>query len=299
MHTLNLANPKKSDIAFLISKYPDGQQDLRLLNFLQSNETTLSFGDLNGSDIIIKSRFNSIADFNLIKCAVACLRRLKVGKINLYVPYLLSARADRKFVDGGCCYLVDVIAPDIKSMGFDSVNVFDVHSDVSPACIPNLENTSVLPALTKLALLEINSNNSVHCHVISPDSGASKRTFATCKEISGWSFDIVECAKHRDMVTGEILETIVPVPDLNGEDCIIMDDICSKGGTFIGRNGVGGIVRKLKEKNAGDVYLVVTHFEGTADLQAMKDAGIKRVFTTNSIGNFETPDGFIKQLNVF
>ena len=106
-------------------------------------------------------------------------------------------------------------------------------------------------------------------------------------------FDVIECAKHRDLVSGAILETIVPVSDLGGEDEVIIDDICSKGGTFI------GISNKLTEKNGGDKYLVVTHFEGTADLEKLKAAGIKRIYTTNSVGNFETPDGFIKQIDVF
>ena len=313
MLNLNLANPKNTDIAFMISRYPDGQQDMRLLDKKEQQElinkgelspntmkeTELSFDDFKGANIVIKSRFNSVADSNLFECAVACLRRLKANKISLYIPYLLGARADRKFVKGGCSYLVDNVAPKINMLGFDDVFVLDVHSEVSPACIPNLVNTSVLPKLTKLAIEEIKKQGKTHCHFISPDSGASKRSFETCKdlvvEFSDLAdfFDLIECAKHRDMVSGKILETVVPVADLKGEDAIMVDDIFSKGGTFMGLSG------KMAEKNSGDKYLVVTHFEGTADIEKLKAAGIKGIFTTNSIGNFETPDGFVKQINVF
>ena len=262
-------------------------------------ETELDFDQFKNEEITIASRFNSVADLNLIKCAVACLRRLKAGRISLYIPYLLGARADRKFARGGCSYLVDVIAPDIKALGFDDVTVIDVHSEVSPGCIPNLVNISVLPKLTKLAIEEIKKQDKTHCHFISPDSGASKRSFETCKdlvvEFSDLAdfFDLIECAKHRDMLTSKILKTVVPVDDLKGEDVLMVDDICSKGGTFMGLSST------MVEKNAGDKYLIVTHFEGTADLEKLKAAGIKGIFTTNSIGNFETPDGYIKQLNVF
>ena len=307
MFTLNLANPKNSNIAFLISNYPDGQQDLRILDVFEQNklreesivvsgETSFLYSNFKDKNVTIKSRFNSVADLNLIKVAVACLRRLKVNKIDLYIPYLLGARADRKFAIGGCSYMVDVISPDLRALNFDTITVIDVHSEVSPACLPNLENISVLARLTKFALEDIKAEGKTHCKIYSPDSGASKRTFETCKELVveyANVFDVVECAKHRDMLTGKILETIVPVSDLNQESGVIVDDICSKGGTFM------GLSTKIKEKNGGDEYLVVTHFEGTADLNALKASGIKKVYTTNSIGNFETPDGFIKQIDVF
>lgn len=313
MFTLNLANPKTTEVAFLVSKYPDGQRDLRIIDaqmqkeLIEKNEITvdtvnvtkLNFSDFKRSEVIIKSRFNSAEDLNLIKVAVACLRRLKVSYITLYIPYLLGARADRKFVEGGCSYLVDVISPDIRALGFDDVIVMDVHSEVSPGCIPNMKNISVLAELTNLAIQDIKSQGKTHCHFISPDSGASKRSFETCKDlVVAFTelvdfFDLIECSKHRDMISGKILETIIPVSDLNAEDSIMVDDICSKGGTFM------GLSAKMAEKNSGDKYLVVTHFEGTADLNKLKAAGIKKIYTTNSIGNFETPDGYIKQLNVF
>lgn len=313
MLSLNFANPKDTQIAFVISKYPDGQQDMRIIDKEEQQkliakgdlspntmkETELCFDDFKDREVTIASRFNNYNDLNLIKCAVACLRRLKAGRISLYIPYLLGARADRKFAKGGCSYLVDVISPDIRALGFDDVFVMDVHSEVSPGCIPNLENISVLSKLTNLAIQEIKSQGKTHCHFISPDSGASKRSFETCKdlvveftELTNF-FDLIECAKHRDMLSGKILETVIPVADMNGEDALMVDDICSKGGTFM------GLASKMTEKNAGDKYLIVTHFEGTADLEKLKAAGIKGVFTTNSIGNFETPDGFIKQINVF
>ena len=313
MLNLNIADPKKTDIAFLISKYPDGQQDMRILDKRSQQEliskgnlspntlkeTELDFIQFKNAEITISSRFNSIADLNIIKCAVACLRRLKVSKISLYIPYLLGARADRKFAEGGCSYLVDVIAPDLKALGFEDITVIDVHSEVSPGCIPNLVNISVLPKLTNLAIQEVKKEGKSNCHFISPDSGASKRSFETCKElIIEFSelanyFDLIECAKHRDLISGKILETVVPVSDMGGEDAVIVDDICSKGGTFM------GLAQVMNNKNCGDKYLVITHFEGTADIKQLKEAGIKGVFTTNSIGNFETPDGFIKQIEVF
>ena len=288
--TLNLANPEKSDLKFHVNKYPDGQRDIVLTDV----DSIENLKDIK-LPVVIKSRFNSAEDLNIIKCAKACLKRLKVKEIHLYIPYLLGARADRKFVEGGCSYLVDVIAPDLNALGFESITVLDVHSEVSPAAIPNIENVSVLPKLTELALQKTNEDDSVKTYIISPDAGASKRTFETAKQIVGYDFSIVECAKHRDLATGKILETIVPVESFGGSDEIVVDDICSKGGTFM------GIASKLAEKNAGDIYLVVTHYEGTADIEQLKKAGIKKIFTTNSVVDLkdEKYNDFIHQIDVF
>lgn len=288
--TLNLANPEKSDLSFVINKYPDGQRDI-VLSYTNGLEL---IKDIK-VPVVIKSRFNSAEDLNIIKCAKACLKRLKIKEVHLYIPYLLGARADRKFVEGGCSYLVDVIAPDLNNLGFESITVVDVHSEVSPAAIPNIENISVLPELTKLALEEVNVDDSTKSYVISPDAGASKRTFETAKSIQGYDIEIVECAKHRDLATGKILSTVVPINDFGGADEVVVDDICSKGGTFM------GIASKLSEKNAGNIYLVVAHYEGTADIEQLKASGIKKIFTTNSVVDLkeEKYKDFIHQIDVF
>ena len=94
---------------------------------------------------------------------------------------------------------------ELNSLGFESITVVDVHSEVSPAAIPNIENISVLPELTKLALEEVNADDCVKSYVISPDAGASKRTFDTAKNVPGYDIEIVECAKHRDLATGKLV----------------------------------------------------------------------------------------------
>lgn len=132
MKTLNLVYPEKSDITFKKQSFPDGQQNIVL--------DELEFPFVNGVDIQIKSRLNNWMDLELISCAVACLRQEELKRevsvnIHLYTPYILGARSDRKFEDGGNNYLKDVICPVINSLGFKSVTCIDPHSDVLEACI--------------------------------------------------------------------------------------------------------------------------------------------------------------------
>ena len=166
METLNLMYPEESEIEFKISHFPDGQQNIDIKSFKESveevfwaipgrystphNANTFRKYEINNEvKVQIKSRFNSFKDLELIICAIKALRRLGVKDISLYIPYLLGARSDRQFVEGGNSYLVDVIAPIINSLEFESVTVVDVHSDVAAACIKNLKSLDNVDLVNK------------------------------------------------------------------------------------------------------------------------------------------------------
>lgn len=131
MKTLNLAYPDKSDIKYKISKFPDGQQNIVI-------EPTYWITDqLTITAVTIKSRLNNWRDLELITCAVASLRELGIEEIHLYTPYIMGARSDRKFEEGGNNYLRDVICPIINSLNFKSVTCIDPHSDVLVMILKN------------------------------------------------------------------------------------------------------------------------------------------------------------------
>ena len=125
MIKLNLAYSEKSDIVFSKINYPDGQNDVRILNFLQSNKTTLSFEDIKNSEVEIVSRFNNFIDLEFILAATQSLRELGCEDISLRIPSLFSARCDRKFVEGGNSYLKDITAPILNLQNYSSVTVVD------------------------------------------------------------------------------------------------------------------------------------------------------------------------------
>jgi ribose-phosphate pyrophosphokinase len=115
--------------------------------------------------------------------------------------------------------------------------------------------------------------------LVSPDAGSNKKVANVAKylnNISGQDICVVRADKLRNVATGQIIETTVYADDLTGKECYIIDDICSKGGTFC------ALAKVLKAKGASKVYLVVSHYEGTANIQTLKDSGIDLIFTTNS-----------------
>ena len=263
---LNLAYPENSDIKFHINKFPDGQQSVDII------ESDYFFRD---KDIKIYSRIRSFRDIELIICANQALRLLGVRSVSLYVPYFLGSRSDRKFKEGGVNYLKHVIAPIINSQNFDCVLTLDPHSDVLEAVLNNFEKIDNL-LLVNVALSNIGIDNVV---LVSPDGGALKKIYdvASVYQIS----NVVTAIKHRDVITGNITHTEVPLSEERYyKDCkfVIVDDICDGGRTFI------ELAKAIKEKvTDAKIYLVVTHGLFTSGFGELNEQ-FEKIFTTNSYG---------------
>jgi ribose-phosphate pyrophosphokinase len=243
--TLDLVNIEKSDIKYKISSFPDGQQTVDLTDVIKQ------YND----PIRLKSRLNSFKDLELIICATQAIRnQLPNKEINLYVPYFLGSRSDRKFQDGGVNYLKQVICPIINSQNYNSVTVMDPHSDVLEACLNNYKKENNFN-LVKFALSNIDNKDGAQDRIclVSPDAGAYKKIFDVAK-FYGIS-NIITATKVRDMKTGNILHTEIPVLDQhNSLTYVIVDDICDGGRTFV------ELAKVIKDgRPTAKVYLVVTH----------------------------------------
>jgi ribose-phosphate pyrophosphokinase len=261
--TLNLAYPEKSQIKFHISKFPDGQQTIDIDDVEQ----------LNSENIKIYSRIRSFRDLEIIIAANQILRTAAVASVSLYAPYFLGARSDRRFKKGGTNYLKNVIAPIINSQNFDCVLVLDPHSDVLEATLNNFEKISNSPVV-KSALDVIGKDNVI---LVSPDGGALKKIYDVAEE-----FDIpniITAMKHRDIHTGKITHTEVPLSEARyykDSKFVIVDDICDGGRTFI------ELAKAIREKVAdAKIYLVVTHGLFTSGFDQL-NIYFEKVFTTNS-----------------
>ena len=238
-------------------------------------------------------------DFEIWKLAliVDALRRANINILHLNIPYFPAARQDRVCVEGEPL-TVKVFADFINAMKFSRVTIFDPHSEVTPALIDNVKVVDNVEFVSKvLGEMNYRGNDPVKSVLISPDAGSNKKVANVAKHIYKTCMGVipvVRADKLRDVATGQIVETTVYADDLTGKNCYILDDICSKGGTFC------ALAKVLKAKGASKVYLVVSHYEGTANLRTLKESGIDLVFTTDS-KPFETRDDFlvIKSIKAF
>jgi ribose-phosphate pyrophosphokinase len=315
MKTLNLTDIDKSDIKYQIQKFPDGQSNIVLKSSVNMDipiDNGLSLSNLNRYPVQIKSRLNNWLDLELIVCAVASLRLLKVKEIHLFVPYILGARSDRKFEHGGNRYIKDVIAPVINSLNFESVTCIDPHSYVLENCINNFQSKTNLELVSSaledlyVGKVDFSKRQSSHitfntndCVFISPDAGASHKIFKLAEQI-GYKGDIITCSKERDK-DGKIIGTNVPLKEpFYSKDFIIIDDICDGGATFINiAKKIETTINKMDRDYKPKIYLIVTHgifSKGFDELSKYFDG----IYCTNSYQDYAFHSHtFVKQLNVF
>ena len=222
--------------------------------------------------VCITLQARSSNDVLLALLACDALKRMGVREAELFIPYFPAARQDRVMVPGEPLS-VKVYAGLINAAGFSRVTVFDAHSEVTPALLDRCQAVNNHRFIGQI-IAELPDAKDLT--LVAPDAGYPKKIHHLAGALN-WD-RVVQCDKVRDVNTGQLSGAQVFADDLAGADCLIVDDICDGGGTFI------ALAAALRAKNAGRLYLAVSHgifSKGTEVLAAHFD----RVFTTNSFYN--------------
>lgn len=246
-----------------VTRFPNGESLIRIDDIL---ENIL----LNKCDVTFK--FENNGDLIDLMFVAKELKNYHVRRTRLTILYMPYSRMDR--TEGVNAFTLKYVSEFINSLGFDRVEVLEPHSDVTTALLDRVEVVKGTLALSNDTMLDLNFGVNKSDVIVYPDQGAAKRYG---KEIE---FDNVIIAdKERDFKTGNIKNVILHghIPD-EPFRAIIVDDLCSRGGTFI------LTAKKLREMGAKEIFLVVTHCEDTIyDGEVLTTDLIDRVYTTNSI----------------
>lgn len=195
-----------------------------------------------------------------------------VTNIELKLPYIPNARLDRVKKEEDI-FTLKYFAEMINALGFSKVTVLDPHSYVSEALIDCINIQSPKKYVDSV-LKKMQEKGEKNILLFFPDEGGMKRYSSLFAQ--PYVFGI----KKRDWVTGKIEGlTVSGQTDLiPGSTILIIDDICSRGGTFYHS------AKALKEIGAKEVYLYISHCENTIlDGDILTGDLIRRVYTTNSI----------------
>lgn len=196
------------------------------------------------------------------------LRAFGVDELYLHMPYIPNARQDRVKTHEDI-FTLKYFAEIINSLKFDKVWVLDPHSTVAEALIDHIGVET-----PRGYILEVLERIGHDVTMFYPDNGAAKR-YSDLVTLP-YAFGI----KRRDWETGMILG--LDVADyhdaIRGRDILIVDDICSRGGTFL------HAAKRLKELGANDIYLYVSHCENTIlDGELLTSGLVKKIYTSDSI----------------
>ncbi|MCV6630794.1 MAG: ribose-phosphate diphosphokinase [Flavobacteriaceae bacterium] len=248
--------PKNETIAYKSLVFPGGEPHIEI-EPLQDTKTA----------VCICHRIGNFEDFGFLLLAIGALKRMGIRSISAFIPYFPAARQDR-VTTPGTALSVKVYADILNQQGLDQLLIFDPHSEVT---------TAVLQAPTVLSnhifIQELLQELPPDLYIVSPDAGAQKKIY----ELGGYlqDYEVIEAGKKRDVKSGKLSGFRVYAEDLEGRDCLIVDDICDGGGTFI------GLAAALKAKNAGNLYLAVSHGIFSKGLEPLETVFTK-VYCTNS-----------------
>jgi len=200
----------------------------------------------------IEAKVHTFTDLCEVVTADRILRRNGI-EIEWFIPYFPFARHDRR-IDESDGFEVELALQLVAEL---NLVVADPHSELTAVLrhIPQADMVEVVRAHGAFA------NDPV---VIIPDAGAAKKA-------GEWlaGAEPVQALKHREPRTGRLDGFRVLADDLGGQPCVIVDDICDGGGTFL------GLAAELQTHNVGPLTLIVTHglfTKGLDDLTRTFDA---------------------------
>lgn len=236
------------------TKYPDGQISVSITN--------------HDWPYIIKERINSYEDLIYVISIAEALRHNQIYNYHLEIPCLFAQRSDRRFKEFNS-FDLKIVTDIINQANFKSVKIFDPHSYVSIALI-NYASALLPTEYVQKSIELIASTNLV---LVSPDAGAYKKVYDYGDK---FKFPVVAASKHRDL-HGKI--DLQVSGDVNGKDCLIIDDFLDGGYTFI------ILSNKLKQLGANTVNLYISHAYFSKGVEFVE--GIDRFFCTNSVKDIE------------
>lgn len=204
---------------------------------------------------------------------IDALKRASASSITAVIPYFGYSRQDRK--DRPRVPITAKLVSNIlETAGATRVVTLDLHADQLQGFfdIP-LDNLYGRPVLLK-ALKQLNLEDDV---VVAPDLGSIKMARGYSGGLSG-HLAIVD--KRR--LDSENVEGSVVIGDVSGKTVILVDDICSTGGTLF------NAAKTCLDAGAKEVYAAITHaLCGEAIFKKLDNSPIKKIFFSDSIPGTE------------
>lgn len=228
--------------------------------------------NVRGEDIFVVQSTSFPANDNIMELLVVidALRRASAKRITAVIPYFGYARQDRKAAPR-TPISAKLVANLITSAGADRVLTVDLHAAQIQGFfdIP-LDNLYAAPVFVRDIKENFDTENLV---IVSPDVGGLVRARAVAGKI-GADLAIVDKRRQRAGVS----EVMNIIGDVEGKNCLIIDDIVDSGGTLC--NAADAIL----EKGAASVSAYITH--GVLSGKAPGRIGssrLKNLVITNSI----------------
>ena len=228
--------------------------------------------NIRARDVFIVQSTCSPTNENLMELLIMVdsMKRSSARRITAVIPYFGYARQDRRPRSSRVPISAKVVANLLETVGVERVLTMDLHADQIQGFfdIP-VDNIYASPVL----LSDVKSHHYRDLVVVSPDVGGVVRARALAKQL-GCELAILD--KRR--AAANVSEVMHVIGDIDGRNCVIMDDMIDTAGTLV------NAAKVLKERGASSVYAYCTHpvFSGPA-IDRINASQLDEVVITNTI----------------
>ncbi len=244
------------------------------VNHFADGETLVEFGEsVRGKQVyFVQSTYKPVNERLMeLLIAIDAAKRASASEIQCIIPYFGYARQDRK-AKPRQPITARLVADLLAAAGADRVVTIDLHaSQIQGFFSFPADDLTSIPMMGQYFLKKgLDMENTV---VVSPDHGGATRA-RNLANILGTSIAIIDKRRPRP----NVCEAQSVIGDVEGKDCIVVDDICDTAGSLVAACEI------LKKFGAKDVYVCLAHgvFSGPA-IDRIENSVIKEIVVTNSI----------------
>ena len=227
--------------------------------------------NVRGSDVFIIQPTCPPTDQNLMELLIMLdtFRRASVERVTAVIPYFGYARSDKKDRPR-VPIAAKLVSNLITKAGAHRILTVDLHASQ----IQGFFDIPVDHLFAAPIIVDYFQRNPVeNLVVVAPDTGGAERARAYAKRLDT---GLALCDKRREKAN--VAEVMNVVGDVDGKNCLIIDDMCDTGGTIC------TVARALYENGASGVYACFTHavLSGRA-IENLSGSDIRKIIVTNTI----------------
>ena len=243
-----------------VGRFSDGEVDVEI----QQN--------VRARDIFVVQPTCAPTNENLMELCIMvdAIKRASARRVTAVIPYFGYARQDRRPRSTRVPISAKVVANMLEAVGVERLLTMDLHADQIQGFfnIP-VDNIYASPVL----LSDLQSKRYTDLVVVSPDVGGVVRARALAKQ-ANCELAIIDKRRPKANVS----EVMHVIGDIEGRNCVIMDDMIDTAGTLVKAAEV------LKERGALKVFAYCTHavFSGPA-IERIRASQLDEVVITDTI----------------
>lgn len=241
-----------------------------------NGETYVRFNEsVRGADVfVIQSHTDPVNEWIMEQLIMLdALKRASAKRITVVAPCYPYARQDKKHL-GREPISARLMSDLFKTAGADRVMSVDLHASQAQGFFDGpVDHLWAMPVLVDYVKSTIDLANVA---VVSPDAGRIRVAEKWANQLGGCPLSFVH--KTRDTTRPNVAVANRVVGEVEGRDCVLVDDMIDTGGT------IAEAVKVVKNAGAKSVTVVATHgILSYPAVERLSSCGAREVVITNTL----------------